>query len=304
MHPPHRTAGYLLAAAGASLFSTKAIIIKLAYAEEMNATLMLAYRMVFALPFFAAIGMWALAVKRARGEPRPAAATVMQAAAAGFVGYYLASYFDFAGLLYISAQLERLVLFTYPIMIMLISAVFFGERLTRHGIAAAAVTYGGLAVAFASDMPAGGSDTVLGTALVLAAALAFALHQIVAKGVIASLGSVLYTAISMSTAAVMCITHHAVVSGGNFSASARFLWLAGACAIVATVLPALCINASLARISSTAVAMISTVSPVVTIGLAVLILGEPFNLADAIGSALVILGVGLYTLGHMTVPRT
>ncbi|MEQ1578817.1 MAG: DMT family transporter [Hyphomicrobium sp.] len=296
-----RTTGYLLAAAGAALFSSKAIFIKLAYQEEVNASLMLAYRMVFAIPFFAAIGIWAVTAKRNSGEAGIRREHVAQAIATGFAGYYLASYFDFAGLQYISAQLERLVLFTYPIMIMFLSAVLKGERLTAHGLAAAGVTYGGLGFAFASDLPSGLHDTVTGTLLVLSAALCFAIHQIYARPLISALGSALYTSISMTSASICCILHHVIVSGADFGASPRFMWLAAACAIAATVLPALFINASLARISSTAVAMISTLSPLVTIALAVIILGEPFTLADGLGAVLVIIGVGIYTRGDSRV---
>ena len=294
---PGRTAGYVLAASGAALFSTKAIFIKLAYQEQVNASLMLAYRMAFALPFFLAVGIWAVRARGVRGEPMPDLATVTKAALTGLLGYYVASYFDFAGLQYISAQLERLVLFTYPIFIMFIAAYLSGQAPSRSGITAAAVTYAGLALAFASDLPIGGHDTIMGTLLVIGAALSFAVHQIFAKGFVTTLGSALYTAISLTSAAIACIVHHVIVSRGDFSASPRFMGLAAGCAVVATVLPALLINASLARISSTAVAMISTLSPIVTIILAVTILGEPFTWADAAGSLLVIAGVGLYTRG-------
>ena len=297
-----RLIGYLLAGSGAALFSAKAIFIKLAYEEQVNATLMLAHRMMFALPFFIAIGLWAVLEKRRRGEPLPAFRHIAAAMATGSLGYYLASYFDFAGLQYISAQLERLVLFTYPIMIMGLSAAFFGEKLTRHGLIAAAVTYAGLLIAFTSDFPAGGRDTTTGTLLVLAAGLSFAVHQIYARGVIAALGSALYTAVSMTTAGVLCIAHHAIASGGNFHASPRFMWLAAGCGFFSTVLPALLINASLARITSTGVAMISTLSPIVTIALAIMILGEPFTWADAIGAALVIAGVAIYSRGNIQAP--
>jgi drug/metabolite transporter (DMT)-like permease len=296
-----RSAGYLLAASGAALFSTKAIFIKLAYQEQINASLMLAYRMAFALPFFVALGVWAVASKKARREALPDRNRIAAAMGTGFFGYYLASYFDFAGLQYISAQLERLVLFTYPIMIMFLSAVLLGERVTRHGLVAAAVTYTGLGIAFLTDLPAGGRDTMTGTLLVLAAGLSFAIHQIYAKTIITSLGSVLYTSISMSAASVLCIAHHAIAGRGDFSASPRFMGLAAGCAVFATVLPALLINASLARITSTSVAMISTLSPIVTIVLAVTILGEPFTWADAIGSLLVIAGVGIYAAGDSRV---
>jgi len=295
---PPRYAGYALAAAGAALFSTKAIFIKLAYQEQVDAALMLAYRMLFSLPFFAVIGVLTYWKKRLRGEPAPDKSAVGLAMLTGFVGYYLASQFDFAGLQYISAQLERLVLFTYPLFVMYLGAVLYGDRITGSGLAAAAVTYTGLALVFAADLPDGGQSTVIGTLLVLGAAVTFAVHQILVNRFVTVLGSALFTAISLSTAGVLCILHQAIVSGGVFSASSGFLWLSAGCAIVATVLPAFLINAGLARASPQAVSMISTVSPIVTIGLAVAILGEPFTPADAVGSSLVLAGVGLFTWGE------
>ena len=289
--------GYLFAAAGSAFFSTKAIFIKLAYQDKADAFLMLAWRMIFALPVFAAIGIWAYLRRRADGRPEPTRESVLAAIGIGFVGYYVASAFDFAGLIFITAQLERLVLFTYPLFVMFIGWMFYAQPLTRTGLLAAAITYAGLAVVFALDLPEGGRDTVIGTVLVLGAAIAFALHQIWARNNMASLGTALFTSVALSTASVFCIAHQAILSGGDFSASPRFLWLAFGCAVVATVLPTFLVNAGLARISSQAVSMISTLSPVVTIGLAVSILGEPFTLADAIGSSMVLAGVGLYAWG-------
>ncbi len=297
MRPSATLAGYILAATGAALFSTKAIFIKLAFTEEVDAALMLAWRMIFALPFYLTIGAYAWAQRIARGEAPPDKRSIWLAIGTGFVGYYLASQFDFAGLMFISAQLERLVLFTYPLFVMFISWGFYGEPLTRTGLAAAAITYLGLAIVFALDLPEGGRNTVVGTALVLGAAVSFALHQIWARRFMAPLGSALFTSIALTSASFFCILHQLVVGRGNLAASPRFLWLTAGCAIVATVLPTFLVNAGLARISSQAVSMISTLSPVVTIGLAVSILGEPFTVADAIGSSLVLAGVGLYAWG-------
>lgn len=293
-----RATGYALAFAGAALFSTKAIFIKLAYQDRVDAALMVAWRMIFALPFYVAIGIWAWRQRCAQGLlPPPERRSLALAALTGFLGYYVASQFDFAGLQYISAQLERLVLFTYPIFIMLLGAMFAGQRVTRSGLGAAAITYAGLAIVFAIDLPTGGRDTIIGTLLVLGAAISFAAHHLMAKRILPALGSALFTAIALVTASVFCILHQILVSG-DFSASARFLWLSAGCAIVATVLPTFLINAGLARSSAQSVAMISTISPLVTIALAVAVLGEPFTLADAIGSALVLAGVGLFTWGE------
>ena len=288
--------GYGSAALGAAFFSTKAIFIKLAYQDQVDASLFLAYRMIFAAPVFIAIGLWAYARRSVRGEPPPERRAVLSAAFERFIGYYVASSFDFAGLQYINASLERLVLFTYPLFVMFIGAAFYGEAITGFGIAAAIVTYIGLGIVFAVDLPTGGRATWLGAGLVLGAAISFAWHQILAKKVVAELGSLLFTSIALTTAAVFCVLHQ-IVFGHGFAATPRFLWLAVGCAIVATVLPTFLISAGLARVSSQAVSMISTVSPIVTIGLSIAILGEPFTLVDALGSALVLAGVGLFTVG-------
>jgi drug/metabolite transporter (DMT)-like permease len=296
--------GMLLCVAGASLFSTKAIFIKLAYQDEVNAALLLAYRMLFSLPFFVAAGMWAWMRTKRAGEKRPDARTLWSAVAAGCIGYYLSSYADFKGLEYISAQLERLLLFTYPLYVMLFGAIWWRHRITGNAVVAALITYAGLAVVFGLDLPEGGRATVVGSAFVIACAMLFAIYQLLAKSLVTMLGSVLFTAVALTSSGVACILHQAIVSGGDFSAGPRFLWLAACCAIFATVLPSFLINAGMARISPQAVAMISTVSPLVTIGLAVAILGEPFTLAHAFGSVMVLAGVGYYTWSDMRVRQT
>jgi drug/metabolite transporter (DMT)-like permease len=294
-----RTIGYALAAAGAALFSTKAIFIKLAYMDDVNATLMLAYRMIFALPFFVAAGIWAYRAKRARKEPMPSRRTIVLALATGFIGYYMSALLDFKGLEYISAQLERLVLFTYPLFVMFLGRIFFGMKLTKAGLAAAAVSYLGLAIVFGVDLPVGGISTVIGTSFVLGCAVTFALYQLFAKGFITAMGSVLFTSLSLSASAAICMLHHIAVKGFNFAATPRFIWLAAGCAVFATVMPSFLMNAGMARTSPQATAMISTISPLVTIALAVWILGEPFTAADALGSTMVLAGVGLYTWSDM-----
>jgi drug/metabolite transporter (DMT)-like permease len=289
--------GYLYAGAGAALFSTKAIFIKLAYREEVNASLMLALRMAFALPVFVAVGIYAVNRLRKESKPLPRARLWRNAILIGFIGYYLSALLDFEGLVYISAQLERLVLFTYPIFVMFLGFMFFGQRLRLLGLVAAAITYAGLMLVFLIDLPEGGRNTVIGTALVLACAVTFALYQLLAKNIIAAMGSLLFTSAAMTSSAVACLAHHIVVSRSlDFTASPRFTAYAAATALFATVLPSFFVNAGLARISAQATSMIATFSPILTIALAVAVLGESFTLADAAGSALVIAGVLLYAL--------
>jgi drug/metabolite transporter (DMT)-like permease len=290
--------GYALCVMGASLFSTKAIFIKLAYRDETNATLMLAWRMIFSTPIFVAVGLLALLVQVKRGNPLPSASHVLAAAGAGALGYGLSSYLDFKGLEFITAQLERLVLFTYPLFIMFLGAAFFGQRITRYGIIACIISYAGLAIVVGVDFPSSGTNTLIGTALVLGCAVTFALNQLYAKNLITVLGSIIYTSISMVAGGVSSVALHAM-SDGDFRASPHFLLMSLGCAIFATVLPIFCINGGLARTSAQTVGMISTISPMVTIGLAIWLLNEPFTWADALGSLLVLVGVGYYTWADM-----
>jgi len=287
--------GYAFTALGAALFSSKAIFIKLAYLERADAAMMLALRMVMSLPFFVAVGLYALYLHSRAGRPYPSPRLVAMAALIGFIGYYIAAYLDFAGLVYITAQLERLVLFTYPVFVMLLGWLFFKGRITMNGLIGAAITYSGLAVIFSRGLSADGWTTIIGTLLVLGAALAFALYQLLAKNLITAMGSTLFTAIAMSAASVACVIHYLVVSHGvGPSVSWNYIGLVAGCALFATVLPSFLINAGLGRISPQASSMISTISPLVTIILAVIFLGEAFTFTDAIGTTLIILGVGFY----------
>jgi drug/metabolite transporter (DMT)-like permease len=287
--------GYAFTALGAALFSSKAIFIKLAYLEKSDAALMLALRMMMALPFFLAIGLYALYLHRRAGRAYPDRRTVAFAAINGFIGYYVAAYLDFAGLTFITAQLERLVLFTYPVFVMFLGWLFFKGRITIRGLIGAAITYAGLALIFSNGVSLAGWDAAIGCLLVLAAALAFALYQLLAKDLIRTLGSTFFTAIAMSAAGVASLIHYAITSHGVGPAvSWNYIGLVAGCAFFATVLPAFFINAGLGRISPQASSMISTISPLVTIILAVIFLGEVFTFADAIGTALIIVGVGFY----------
>ncbi|MDE2383036.1 MAG: DMT family transporter [Alphaproteobacteria bacterium] len=289
--------GYAYAALGAALFSTKAIFIKLAYIDKVDAGLMLALRMVTALPFFLAVAVYIVWRDVKAGRPLPSGKMWLSAMAIGFVGFYLSALLDFMGLVYITAQLERLVLFTYPVMIMVLGWLFFGGRISLMGCLGAAITYGGLSVVFLSSYKGGGSNVVLGTTLVLGCALTYALYQLLAKKIIGQIGSPLFTGVALSSSAVACVLHYIIVNQTfDFSAPGHFYQMAIGCGIVATVIPSFLVNASLSRISAQSSSMIATISPIITISLAVWILGEEFTWIDAFGSALVIAGIALYAL--------
>jgi drug/metabolite transporter (DMT)-like permease len=289
--------GYAYAALGAALFSTKAIFIKLAYMDKVDAALMLALRMVTALPFFLAVAIYVIWQKRRAGEALPPRGVWLAAIGVGFIGYYVSALLDFEGLVYITAQLERLVLFTYPVMVMVLGWLFFGGRITRWGALGAAITYAGLMVVFLKALPEGGRNTMIGTALVLGCALTFSIYQLFAKRYVGIMGSLLFTGVALSSSAVACILHYIITTRGfDFSATHRFYWLAAGCGFFATVLPSFLVNAGLSRASAQATSMIASISPIITISLAVWILGEHFTPADAIGSAMVIMGIAIFAL--------
>jgi drug/metabolite transporter (DMT)-like permease len=295
--------GYLLVAAGSALFSSKAIFIKLAYLERYDSLLILAWRMVFALPVFLVVGAVALARRKAEGKPMPRRNAVLGAIGIGLIGYYLAMVLDFTGLLYVTAQLERLALFTYPIFLIFLGAAFFGMKLTASALVAALITYLGLAVVFVSDFSAGGSNVTLGTLLVLGAAVSFALYQLMAKRYIGEMGSTLFTSVALSAAAVTTLAHVLIVRGHlDTSMSAHYFMLAAGIGILATVLPSFFVNAGMARIGAASTAIISNVSPLLTIYFAVVLLGEEFTLPHAIGTALVVGGVGYHTWRELKKP--
>ena len=214
----------------------------------------------------------------------------------GLIGYYLAMVLDFAGLLYVTAQLERLALFTYPIFLIFIGAAFFGMRLTPISLVAAAITYLGLAFVFVSDFSAGGANITLGTALVLASAVSFAVYQLMAKRFIADMGSTLFTSFALSGAALTTLAHVFIMRGRARHLDVGELLHAGrGHRLLATVVPSFFVNAGMARIGAASTAMISNVSPLLTIYFAVVLLGEEFTLAHGIGTALVVGGVGYHT---------
>jgi len=288
--------GYLLVAAGSALFSSKAIFIKLAYLERYDSLLILAWRMVFALPVFLVVGAIEIARRKREARPMPRRGAVLGAVGIGLIGYYLAMVLDFAGLLYVTAQLERLALFTYPIFLIFIGAAFFGMRLTASALLAALITYLGLAVVFLSDFAIAGANVTLGTLLVLGAAVSFAVYQLMAKRYIGEMGSTLFTSIALSAAAVTTLAHVFIVRGQlDSSMSLHYFALAAGLGILSTVLPSFFVNAGLARIGAASTAIISNVSPLLTIYFAVVLLGEEFTLSHAIGTALVVGGVGYHT---------
>ena len=288
--------GYAFAVGGAVLFSSKAIFIKLAYAQGAATEVLLALRMLVALPVYLVI-LFAL-LRRDRsllGLLRPR--LLLPAMLVGLLGYYVSSYLDFAALNFISAQYGRLVLFTYPFFVVLFGAMFFGVPFSWRILPGMLLAYGGIVLLFGWSFLAEPDGLLIGTALVLTAAVTFAFYQLLAKGQMRRLGTGLFTCIAMSTAAVFAIGQSLLMTGpGTLISLPGSTWVLGLClGIFSTVLPSFMMNAAIARIGARANSSTAAFGPLLTIAFAVVVLGEPFTLFHALGTALVLLGAMLFT---------
>jgi len=306
--PNHKAWGFVMAAVGAVLFSLKAIFIKLAYQpgdglaeNQIDVITLMALRMGFSMPVYLMIGYWVIRQRRRNGQSLPSKSLLFKAGLLGLIGYYICPYLDFAGLKLITAQLERLLLFTYPAFVLILGAAFFGMRMSAWGIASIVIAYLGIAVIFVGGDIAIGLNVPLGSAMILICAFFFALYQLLAKSRIDAVGSILFTCIAMSVAALAVLAHFVTtnLASGTLATALdlppRIYVLGMAIAIFATLLPSFMINIALGRIGAQAVAMFGMLSPLATIVFAIVWLGEPFGPLDAVGTALTIFGIGLYT---------
>ena len=289
--------GIFFAIAGTALFSLKSIFIKLAFEEGIDATTLLTLRMLIAFPFYVVILLYAI-------KTRPQKAALMTKRdgllmlGLGFMGYYLASYLDFEGLSYISAQLERLTLFTYPIMVAVLSWVFFKEKITIRILVSLFVSYIGVSFLFfsesASHVSGGGQHVARGTLLVAMAALSFACYVIFSRSFIARFGSLIFTSLAMSSSLVFILIHFFATHEIEDLHVSYKLWVISLMlAIFSTLIPSFFTSEAINRIGATRTSIMGTLGPVVTIILAVNLLGESFGWPQIIGLLLVIVGVSL-----------
>jgi drug/metabolite transporter (DMT)-like permease len=279
--------GLALAIAGSVLFSGKAIVVKLAYRHGVDATTLIALRMIFSAPFFALTYLWV-----SRGRPPLTRADHGKLVVIGLLGYYAASYLDFLGLKFISAGLERLILYLNPTLVLLISVLVLGRRLARPDLVALALAYAGIALVFWHDVNFEGSGTVLGAALVFASAACYAVYLVMSGELVGRVGALRLTSYAMlvSTAAVLV----QFVLLNPLTALAQpppVLWLSVFNAFFCTVLPVFATMLAIERIGAGSTALAAMVGPVATIALAYLFLGETVSLWQLAGTALVLAGV-------------
>ena len=298
--PRHKIAGTLFALIAAIGFSAKAILVKLAYIESVDAITLLALRMAFSLPFFLVV---AANSNRNKRTQRLTSKDKLAVVGLGLIGYYLASYLDFLGLQYISAGLERLILFLYPTMVVIISALVFQHRIGRAALWALVISYAGIALVFMHDMNVLQHDALSGSALVFASALAYAVYLVGAGHTIARIGATRFTAYVMTVACAACLVQFTVTHPVKaLDLSFRVYVLSLAMAVFSTVLPAFLLAAAMRRIGSVHTSMIGSIGPVSTITLAYVFLGERMSLEQIAGSTLVLAGVLMISLKRQIQP--
>lgn len=292
--------GYILAALGAFLFASKGIWIKLAYGYQVDASALMALRLSLATPIFVISGLvtyWRARAKGPLGLPsfveRPG--LYLKTLGVGALGYWVASYTDFASLETLTPQFERLILFTYPLFVILFGAFFFKQPMRGGALWTFFIAYAGLGLVFVTDLSAHGAGIVRGALWCMASSVSFALYLLLAKPLIARLGPSLFTTWAMSGAAAATFVHFLIAHRfSDIHMTPSFLWLCVGLAIGATVAPSYLTNFALSRISSQANAVISFINPIFTLILSGLILRERITLADLAGTGLVLVGVGLY----------
>ncbi|MGZ8095309.1 MAG: DMT family transporter [Methylosarcina sp.] len=284
-------AGLCLVLLGALGFSAKSIIVKLAYAasSELDAITLMALRMLFALPIFLLAALWHN--KKTRPQPlrkKDWLAVILL----GLDGYYLASYLDFYGLQYISAGLERVILFLYPTFVVLFSALAYRRKITGFMVAALVLTYSGMMLVFIEHVSVESSHLWLGSLLVLISAVVFAGFTMGSGVMVHRIGSSRFTAYTMSAAGVATLIHFALERGMALAGFPDLVYgLAFMMTVFSTVLPAFFMNAGIRRIGADAASIISTTGPIATLVMAFLVLHEAITGLQLAGTLLVLSGV-------------
>jgi drug/metabolite transporter (DMT)-like permease len=297
--------GLAMGMLGAIGFSGKAIIVKLAYRHGVDTVTLLMLRMLLALPFFMAMVWWT----QHRKGSIPVRLSVREWLGVvwlGFCGYYLASFLDFAGLQYVSASLERLILYLYPTLVLLLGIALYGQRASRHQWMGMAVSYAGVVAVFAHEVRLTGADAGLGAALVFGSAVSYALYLSYSGELVRRLGALRLVGLASCVACLLCVGQFALLRPVSVVAElgAEVWCLSVLNASLCTVLPVVLVMLSIERIGSALASQVGMVGPMSTLVMAALVLDEPLSPWLLIGTALVMSGVFICSRGQDRSSRT
>ena len=272
---------------GSIAFSGKAIIVKLAYRYGVDAVTLIMYRMLFALPIFAAMAWWA-----SRSKPALTRQDWFGVLGLGITGYYLASFLDFAGLAFISASLERLILYLNPTLVLLLGWVLYKRPVGRLQAVGMGISYLGVVLVFGHEVKLEGGDVALGALLVFLSAVSYAIYLSYSGELVQRLGSLRLVGLATTVACGLCIAQFLLLRPMTAALVApQVIWLSILNATLCTAVPVLMVMMAIERIGAGLAAQTGMVGPMSTILMGVLILGEPFTAWVAAGTVLVIAGV-------------
>ncbi len=276
---------------GAIMFSTKAVLVKLAYLYDVDAVSLLMLRMLFSLPVFLIVGLFAL--RNNRKSQSNLIAHKWKVLVLGLLGYYIASYLDLKGLKYIDASLERIILFMYPTLVVLFSFLIYKIVIRRIQVIAIIITYIGILIAFRGNIEVNNSSSlVTGALYVTGSSIAYSLYLVGTGDLSIRLGTKVYTSISMSIAALAIIIHNSIVNGFNlFDFLPQVYFYALLISVIGTIIPSYLIVEGIRRIGANNSSIIGSIGPVSTITLAIIFLDEKISLIQGVGSLIVIVGV-------------
>jgi drug/metabolite transporter (DMT)-like permease len=281
---------------GSIAFSGKAIIVKLAYRHGVDAVTLIMYRMLFALPFFAAMAWWATYRRGGVRQPKLTRGDWLGVLGLGFSGYYLASFLDFAGLAYVSASFERLVMYLNPTLVLLLGWVLYRRRVVRRQAWGMGISYGGVLLVFGREIQLEGAQAAWGALLVFLSALSYAIYLVYSGELVRRLGSLRLVGLATTVACLLCILQFVLLRPLSAAAVATpVLWLSLLNATLCTAVPVLLVMMAIERIGSSVAAQTGMIGPMSTILMGVLILDEPFTAWVAVGTVLVIAGIYVFT---------
>jgi drug/metabolite transporter (DMT)-like permease len=289
---PPDLAGVVLALAGAMAFSGKAIIVKLAYRHGVDAVMVIMYRMLFALPIFLAMSWWA-----GRGRPALGGRDWLGVVGLGFTGYYLSSFLDFLGLQYVTASLERLILYLNPTLVLLLGWLLYRKAWSRVQLAGMAISYVGVVLVFGREVTLASSNVALGTGLVFVSAVSYAVYLVYSAHMVKRVGSMRLVGLATSVACLLCVAQFVVLRpvASALAVAPQVIWLSLLNAVLCTAVPVLLVMMAIERVGASVTAQTGMVGPVSTILMGVWLLGEPFTAWVAAGSVLVIAGIFVVT---------
>lgn len=284
--------GFIFAIASAALFAIRPIFVKLVYAQGIDSTTLIAFRMLFSAPIYAIMLLWLL--KDPEKRALLSFKNILATATIGLFGYYAASFLDLLGLQYLTAQLSRMILYIYPTMVVILGALFFANPLSKKIIIPLAITYLGVLTIFAYDLNEFGNDVYRGAAFIVASALSFSIYLLFSKKLITTMGSRVFTCIALLSASTGIFIHYSLtrsVISPQVNSTGLF-WIL-VIAIFCTVIPTFFTTAAVARIGADKTGIVAMIGPAFTSIFAVSILSEAFTIFHIIGISLTIAGVWL-----------